>query len=252
MKKYQREVELSNLKVDRQYQRDLTKANVNKIIKNFDNACIGVITVSAREDGFYYIIDGQHRVEAMRTMKFSKAPCLVMEGLTYEEEAKMYYHFNTTKKINQQDRNKARLQFQDQTILDIVRIAESCNLKITFKDKEAEGIRAHNSLEAIYNRCGAEHLENVLRVISEAFAGHKDSLQGRFIQGVSEFLIKYGDLVELSNLVNRLRKEGMNNLTVKAKELSNALGGSMASNFERAIVHFHDKGKKESARLSKI
>ena len=66
-------------------QRPVKQTVVNRLIKCWNNKYLTPIVVSCR-DGKYYLLDGQHRVSAMRRMNGGKdviVPCLVYTGLTY-------------------------------------------------------------------------------------------------------------------------------------------------------------------------
>lgn len=54
--------------VTEQYQRILNMKNVAGIVKNFDPAKLGVLVVSRRGDGTYAVLDGQHRLAALRRL----------------------------------------------------------------------------------------------------------------------------------------------------------------------------------------
>ena len=81
------------------YQRPVKQTVVNRLIKCWNNKYLTPIVVSCR-DGKYYLLDGQHRVSAMRRMNGGKdviVPCLVYTGLTYAQEAEMYVRLDKSK-----------------------------------------------------------------------------------------------------------------------------------------------------------
>ena len=60
-----------------------------EIIWDWDERLLDPVIVSFR-DGKFYVIDGQHRIAAMRKMNNGSevmAVCKVYSGLTYEQEA---------------------------------------------------------------------------------------------------------------------------------------------------------------------
>ena len=62
-----REIYLSRLTSGLNYQRVVSEATVQKLIKTWDPRFLDPNVVSYR-DGKYYVIDGQHRVVAIRRM----------------------------------------------------------------------------------------------------------------------------------------------------------------------------------------
>lgn len=80
------------------YQRPVDKQNVNNIASEFDMNKCQFLTVSYRDDVFY-VIDGQHRLEAARLRGIKTLPCIIFEGLTEKQEARMFatQHINVKK-----------------------------------------------------------------------------------------------------------------------------------------------------------
>lgn len=88
-----REMSTGSLNSGQPYQRPVKPSDVNDLIKRWDPTYLTPIEVSYR-DGSYNVINGQHRIEAMRKMNGGVdviVPCLIYTGLSYEQEAAMYY-----------------------------------------------------------------------------------------------------------------------------------------------------------------
>lgn len=80
------------------YQRPVRPAHVRQLIRKWDHNYLTPIEVSFR-DGKYNVINGQHRIEAMKKMNHGEdlvVQCLVYTGLTYQQEAAMYYLLDKT------------------------------------------------------------------------------------------------------------------------------------------------------------
>ncbi len=54
---------------------------VEHIVQKFDPECFGIITVARTENGLQ-VVDGRHRVEAIRKLfgENEKVPCVYLEG----------------------------------------------------------------------------------------------------------------------------------------------------------------------------
>ena len=89
-------VKVSDLFVDYSYQRSPIGKKVNKIAKNFDPDLLGVIICSMRESGVLAVIDGSHRVHALRQKQMNDAVlnALVYFDLKIEDEAKIFSLLN--------------------------------------------------------------------------------------------------------------------------------------------------------------
>ena len=93
-------MKIGSLLVDTNYQRKLDMKHVKNIVDNYCPPLLGTFQVSKR-DGKFYVFDGQHTKKAIE-MKFNDpnypVSCRVYSGLTEEEEAELFYRFNTSKK----------------------------------------------------------------------------------------------------------------------------------------------------------
>jgi hypothetical protein len=97
------------------YQRQTNGAQVQRIVNNFNEAKLGMPVVSAR-DGQYFIVDGTHRVAALRRLGFESAMFIVLQGLTYQQEADYFRRQNeNTRGLTLYTRFKAGLESGDET-----------------------------------------------------------------------------------------------------------------------------------------
>lgn len=70
-----------------EYQRDIL--TIKQLIKEWNDDKCQFLLVSER-DGRFYVIDGQHRMEAAKAKGIKELPCMILTGLTKEEEARMF------------------------------------------------------------------------------------------------------------------------------------------------------------------
>lgn len=68
------------------YQRRLDKAHVRDLAAHWDDAECGIIILAYRS-GRFYILDGQHRVEAAKMLGIERLYCLIHNGLNYNQSA---------------------------------------------------------------------------------------------------------------------------------------------------------------------
>jgi hypothetical protein len=89
------ELYLGDLEVPREYQRQLKERTVRQIVANFDSALVGVLTVGRDAAGRLWLIDGQHRWEALVELGHERWHCEVLHGLSISRQAGIYTGRNT-------------------------------------------------------------------------------------------------------------------------------------------------------------
>lgn len=85
---------VSELRIDAGYQRPL-RSKVRRMVQMWNYDLCDVVLVSYR-DGKFYVVDGQHRVEAARRVGVEMLACQLLEGLTRIDEARRFVAQNTT------------------------------------------------------------------------------------------------------------------------------------------------------------
>ena len=114
-------VDIDNISVNPKYQRPLNETWVRKLVKNYDDAKVNQLILSATPEGKYYVVDGQHTVEATRRVKGEHVllPAKVFFGLTEKEEADLFYTYNTDRKaLSSNDKIRARLVRGEADVVD--------------------------------------------------------------------------------------------------------------------------------------
>ena len=132
-----RHIPIRDLMVDQKYQREVTISGrrvIERIIMDFKWSRFGIITVAkANTSNKFAVIDGQHRVIAMKAIGQTTVPCLVISESDRIEQAKDFIGINTNKtRVTAAQAFKARLAAEDPEVLDIMRICgeTKVNLRI--------------------------------------------------------------------------------------------------------------------------
>jgi hypothetical protein len=176
------------------YQRTTNSTQVNNIIKNFDEAKLGIITVSLR-DGRYFAVDGQHRLSALRALEYTHALCEVLTGLTIEEEADYFRRQGQDKRaLKPFDLLKAGIIAGDEKCLEIFSIVNNNGFRIGFSSKDFHQISAVNALFIIADDYGFEVLDDTLFLIANTWSGIAKAVSSDCLLGTAEFVSRFGVL----------------------------------------------------------
>jgi ParB-like nuclease domain len=210
------EVRLSFLRTDSRYQRPLSPVLVRRISTSFNSAKMGLIIVSKRDDGFYYILDGQHRVAALRALNHTDAPCYVYTDLTPKQEADIFETMNRVRRrATTRDSFRARYFMGDPTVIGIQTIANESGILLgksaSNTTQHASTTAAYKTLEDIYttdvaNGFGPAALRETLKVIRESWPDEGEALKGPFIIGVAVFLAAFGNRTNHAEIVRKFSR----------------------------------------------
>ena len=185
------------------YQRATNFVQVKNIVRNFDEAKLGTLTLS-RRDGKYYIIDGAHRLSALRALGYTHALCEILEGLTYKDEADYFRRQGQDKRaLRPIDLFKAGIIAGDEMCIGIREIVDSNDFKIGFNNKDFYQIGAVDALFTIVKEYGFAVLDDTLCLIANTWLEIPKATSGDCLLGVAEFVNKYGMASFAERLDNR-------------------------------------------------
>jgi ParB-like nuclease domain len=235
-------VPLAQMRVNPLAQRDLNQARVSKLAAAFDPELMDAPTVSHR-GGWYYLIDGQHRIAALKqwmpSWENQHVQCWTYEGLTEAEEAERFLTLNDTLPVRAFAKFKVSVQAGRDAEADVDRIVRALGLRIT---RGSGGISAVATLRRVYTRGGPAVLSRALRIIRDAYG--EAGLDGPVIDGIGLVCQRYhGDLSE-QRAVERLSSAhgGVSGLISRAGQLRQSTGSPAAQCVAAAAVEVINRG----------
>lgn len=238
-------IPLDQIHVSPVAQRDLTQARVDKILANLDLEQIGTPTVSSR-DGVFYIIDGQHRCEALRAYfeddPTIKIQCWAYFGLSELEEAEKFLKLNDTLTVNAFAKFRVGVTAGRGVEVDIDRIVRA-NGSVVSRDEIPGAIGAVAALRTIYSRMGGSTLGRTIRVIRDAYGD--PGFESHALQGVALVLDRYGDEVDDLTIVTRLGRAngGVKGLINRGEKYRLKTGNLKTHCVAAAVVDTYNSGR---------
>jgi hypothetical protein len=185
-------IALADMEPESGYQRATNPTQVNSIVQKFDETKLGTLIVSER-DGKFHVIDGAHRIKALRKLGYTHANCVVLTGLTFEQEAEYFRNQNEDKRgIRPIEFFKAGLVSGDGQCVSINRIVKSNGFNIGNDSKDFYKIGAIQALFTITEEYGYETLDNTLLLLACTWGGIARASQAEVLLGLAEFVKRYG------------------------------------------------------------
>ncbi len=192
------------------YQRPVLDRVVDKLVREWDPRLLTPLVVSYR-NGRYNLVDGQHRVCAMRKKNGDKdvtALCRVYHGLTYEQEAELYYKLDRAKgHLRLAHATKALVESgADAEIIEIKRLLEKAGF-VWALDKptgEAFEVEATRAVINAYRLLGGSAFSRMLVLNARTWRGAPSSVKASFLSGMALFLKTYETELDDDVFIKRL------------------------------------------------
>jgi hypothetical protein len=232
-----------------QSQRPLNSRKVAAIRDNLDPDAIGVITVSPNgsHNGTekFHIIDGQHRVVAVREAwgPTQQVQCQVItEAATPEEAAEIWLVMNTERSTPSSfERFGVAITAGRELETSVNEIIKSSPFKLG-----KGGITAVTACMRVYQGQGAQSLIWVLAVVDQMWGNQKESVQAAIIEGMSIFLKRYrtddGKNFKDKQLIKKVSgRYTAVNLVGSARASREMFGGSLGNNVSSVMATVYNK-----------
>lgn len=236
-------VPISKMRVSPLAQREINQARVDKLVAHFDLEQMGNPTVNER-DGHFWIIDGQHRVEALRQLEFADydLQCWTYVGLTETEEAEKFLKLNDTLTVDgfYKFRVGVNAGRPEETEINRIVLAQGC---VVSRDDIPGAIRAVGTLRRVFDRSGSVVLGRTLRIIRDAFGD--GGFEAAVIDGIGHLCGRYDGLLTEDVAVTKLGTVhgGVNGLLGKAEVLRRQTGNSRGHCVAAAAVEIINRGR---------
>ncbi len=192
------------------YQRPVETEDVDKLIAKWNPCLLTPIVVSFR-DGNFNVVDGQHRIAAMRKMAGGgdvTVPCIIYTGLTYEQEAELYYMLDQTRgKLRLGHATKALVESgADAEIIDVKQRVEDAGFVWALDRPTGEPFEISTTRAVInaYRLLGGAAFSRMLGLIAGAWHGTPSSLKGSIFSGMALFVKTYETELVDQTFIKRL------------------------------------------------
>lgn len=239
----------AQLMVDQNVQRPLDGVRVAAITADFEREGLGVIHVSKRADGTFHIVDGQHRIAALRALGRVDVPipCVMYEGLSRAEEAAMFRRLNNTRQIQVLDRFRVRIVEGDPIACEISDILKSHGWVVA-KSGARGSFFAVSALEKVYRAKDggdAATCDMLIKVATEAWGHDSNALRAEIVSGLGVLLRRHPHMEVVKLVTEMARHEGGPlGLIGQARQLHSIRSGRISDAMAEILVNRYNNRRK--------
>ena len=194
------------------YQRPVREKDVDALIAKWDPLLNDPVIINQR-DGKNNLVDGQHRIAAMRKMCGGRdimVRCRVLSGLTYEQEAALCYKLDKAKRRLTLSQSVMALSEsgEDHNINAIKEIVEGYGFRWALKDRGCRDntISATRATISAYKDLKYQAFSRMMKLIKLTWDGSAASLTSYIISGMALFLKTYAFEMDDNLFVKQLSK----------------------------------------------
>ena len=198
-------LELDDLTPHHGYQRTANRQHIVRIIAVFDESLVGVLMVSPREKGGYFIWDGNHRLEVLKALGYTHWHCMVSVITPVEQSMSFQTINDNVLRVSPIQKHTAAL-FRDEPAaleLEDALFKAGCHVGTSGRGHVA----AVTACYTVLRKYGAANLTDTLKVLEIAWGmDDKTSRSAALIGGISR-TVKGFPSVSLTDIGEAIAKD---------------------------------------------
>ena len=248
-------IPVDKLKVDIRVQRELQDTHVDKLQKKFDPAAFGRISVSPREDGYYYVQDGQHRVALAKAVGLTEVPCIVQSLESLRDEGRAFIKINeNSAKITGVDKYRIGVASEVVEYLRIKECVDYAGLRV------GTGVNAINCVSCIYRainqatllssiEANMRSMKKTLYILNKCYG--VEGINHLTVQGLFLFAKTYLETghTDVETCINRFNNINIKDLIARAYDMKNNGKGRTISYVAYLFLVEYNKKLKPTNKL---
>jgi hypothetical protein len=197
-------VRIGDMRVSPKAQREFRKAHAETIASEFDLEALGYPVVSLRDDHFW-ILDGQHRIAALKLVGFSdddSIECECYEGCTEADEAHRFLLRDQRRAVSKFDAFQIAVTAGWQKECHIERVVQQQGYRIS-RGNTPGCVGAVSALRFAYD-LGSATLGRTLRILGSAYDGDRAAFGEQLIKGMALVCQRYDGSLNDEDAIHKL------------------------------------------------
>lgn len=237
------------LSADPKYARNLNERHVARLVEAFNPEALGILVVNQRKDGKLILVDGNHRVAAMKALgrKDDAVETLLFRGMDIRDEARLFASLNTQLQVHGTDIFRAKVIAEDPDAVKINSAVRAAGYHVS-RGTEAKAIRAAGTLHTLH-RHGV--LETTLEVCAKAWPDLTEELPSLIMRGIGALLDRY-PTVDRRDLARRLSARPARRWMLEWREIARASSQNVSKVALLNLVQTYNRNRPVKTRLGRL
>lgn len=248
------ELALDSLIVDHRYQRPYNEDRSIKIAAEWNPVLCGVLDVADLGRGSYAVIDGQHRLGALRILEIDRWWCKV-NALSEVDQAKAFVAFQqTVLRVHACDQHKAAVFARDPLALAVDALVQECGFYIA-QGRGSGSLSCANSVREAYSKYGDESLRRALGIIARSWGlDDRTSRKAPIVVGMTLLVAKYPIDIDDDALAHKLSEVPSGKIlrTATVRSEVGAKGTTAAVLVARTLLDVFNSGKRKKISPTRL
>ena len=229
------------------YQRDPDPRRVQKIAEGFDPDKLDPLKISQRADGSLWVIDGNHRLQAILALGWSDQliPVRLVRGLSYQQEAGLFTAQRDRRDPSGAEMFRAAIEQGDPAALATLAICEELGLSLAYRSSRGSGTaRTVNAVSMAWRLCkegGAPRLHRILGTVHRAWGTHAGVYTSSILGGFNAFFARYESLYDVGRLDTILARLPHDQFLSQAASFRTMYSSDITTAVARAILSLYNK-----------
>lgn len=238
-------VPIADMKVSPKAQREFKVGHAADYAADFDLEALGFPVLSHR-DGNYYIVDGQHRIAALKMIGWGdqQIQCEVYEGLSEADEAGLFLRRDSRRAIQAFDKFRIGVVAEREAETEIDRVVRAQGLRVS-QDGDPRSIGAVGALLKVHRNSGSVVLGRDLRLLRDGFPDDELAFRRELIEGAGLVCSRYNGDLDDEALKRKLAalRGGASTVLVKAARLRESIGETLPQCVAAVVVDVANAGR---------
>jgi hypothetical protein len=234
----------SRVTYDPRVQRPEEPRKLADITDNFEPAAINVVSMSRRKNGVLVCIDGQHRMKAAVANEYDEEVYAnVFEGLTMQQEAKLFRLLNNTSKVGAMALFNVAVTEKQPQALAIQAILDKHDLVMTNGD-----FAAISTARRVVEIHGVAALDWALQVVITTWGKGKQTLDGRLIESLAMLYTRSHEILDTESLTEKMTQvpQGLYGLLGRARTVRELKRGRIQVCLVEVLIGLYNSGKRKN------